>query len=173
VLTTKFTHRQSAAWGIVTEQRLEAVPDHYVSCLRTISNGDCQKLLTGIIAPRTFQYEHSDCDSEVWLNTVDSINLLTINCDTKKDVWASVAVGRGGRNYLQELRAKFHATAIYVPLHPEVTAVCMWLFTTAVQHSLDIWAGGNFLSVVLEVNTYKSMKNTVLDTCIWHFSRYI
>jgi hypothetical protein len=48
----------------------------------------------------------------------------------------------------------------------EVTAECLLLATTAVKHSLDNWAGGSFLRVVFEADTYKSMQNTVLDTRI-------
>jgi len=46
----------------------------------------------------------------------------------------------------------------------EVTAECLLLATTAVKHSLDNWAGGSFLRVVFEADTYKSMQITVLDT---------
>jgi hypothetical protein len=48
----------------------------------------------------------------------------------------------------------------------EVTAECLLLATTVVKHSLDNWAGGSFLHVVFEVDTFKSMQNTVLDTRI-------
>jgi hypothetical protein len=55
----------------------------------------------------------------------------------------------------------------------EVRAECVLLATTAVQDSLDNWAGGSFLLVVFKADTYRSMQNTVLDTRIRHFSRYI
>jgi len=55
----------------------------------------------------------------------------------------------------------------------EVTAECLLLATTGVKYSLDNWAGGSFLHVVFEADTYRSMENTILDTRIWHFSRYI
>jgi len=48
----------------------------------------------------------------------------------------------------------------------EVTAQCLLLATTAVKHSLDNWAGGSFLRGVFEVDTYKSMQNTIVDTHI-------
>jgi hypothetical protein len=55
----------------------------------------------------------------------------------------------------------------------EVTAECLLLAMTAVKHSLENCAGGSFLRVVFQANTYKSMQNTVLNTRMWHFSRYI
>jgi len=48
---------------------------------------------------------------------IDSINVLTINLDTEKDVSASFAIGRVGINLLRELKAYFHATAMYVPVY--------------------------------------------------------
>jgi len=55
----------------------------------------------------------------------------------------------------------------------EVTAECLLLATTAVKHSLDNWAGGSVTRMVLEADTHTSMQNTVLDTRISHYSRYI
>jgi len=55
----------------------------------------------------------------------------------------------------------------------EVTAECLLPATTAVEYSLDNWAGGSFLRVVFEADTYKSMQNTILDAHIWHFVRSI
>jgi len=46
------------------------------------------------------------------------------------------------------------------------------LAATAVKHSFDDWAGGCSLCMTFAVDTYKSMKNTVLDTYLT-FSRYI
>jgi hypothetical protein len=48
----------------------------------------------------------------------------------------------------------------------EVTVGWLLLATTAVKHSLDNWAGGSFLRVVFEADTYQSIQNTVLDTRI-------
>jgi hypothetical protein len=48
----------------------------------------------------------------------------------------------------------------------EVTAECLLLATTALKHSSDNWAGGSFLRVVFEADTYKGMQNSVLDTRI-------
>ena len=48
----------------------------------------------------------------------------------------------------------------------EVTAEYLLLATTAVKHSLDNWAGGSFLRVVFEADTYKGMQNSVLNTHI-------
>jgi hypothetical protein len=48
----------------------------------------------------------------------------------------------------------------------EVTPECLLLAATAVKHSLDNWAGGSFLRVVFEADTYKGMQNSVLDTRI-------
>jgi len=55
----------------------------------------------------------------------------------------------------------------------EVTAECSLLAPTVVKHSLDIWAGGRVLHMVFEPDIYKIMQNTILDTHIWHFSRFI
>ena len=48
----------------------------------------------------------------------------------------------------------------------EVTAECLLHATPAVKHSLNNWAGGSFLRVVFDVDTYKCMQNTVLDSRI-------
>jgi len=48
----------------------------------------------------------------------------------------------------------------------EITAECLLVATTAVKRLLDNWAGGSFLRVLFEADTYKSMQNTVLDTHI-------
>jgi hypothetical protein len=45
----------------------------------------------------------------------------------------------------------------------EMTAECLLLAVTGVKHSLDNWAGGSFLCVVSEADTYKSMQNTISD----------
>jgi len=39
----------------------------------------------------------------------------------------------------------------------EMTAECLLLAPTAVQHSLNYWAGGRFVYMIFEVNTYKSI----------------
>jgi hypothetical protein len=37
---------------------------------------------------------------------------------------------------------------------------------SAMKHSLDNWAGGRFLCMTIEGDTYKGMQNSVLDICI-------
>jgi hypothetical protein len=71
--------------------------------------------------------------------------------------------------------SKCNVTQLPYPFHftGEVTAECLLLATTAVKPSLNNWAGGSFLHVVFKADTYKSMLNTILDTHISHFSRYI
>jgi hypothetical protein len=45
----------------------------------------------------------------------------------------------------------------------KVTPECLLLAATGVKHSLGNCAGGSFLRVVFEADTYKGMQNSVLD----------
>jgi len=77
------------------------------------------------------------------------------------------------KRFLQNSKCNFTRRPYTSHFTDEVTAECLLLATTAVNHSLDNWAGGSFLIVGFEAHTYKSMRNTVLDTHIGHVIRYI
>jgi len=171
--TNKLTDRQSAARVLFAQQAHEVALDQYATSFRTLSNDNHQKLVTRLIFSCTYQYHHSHLESKVWLNTIDSSNVLTIYLHREKDLLHRSLSGMMAETFFKNSKCNFTWRPYTSHFTNDVTAECLLLGTTAVKHSLDNWAGGSFLYVVFEADTYKSVQNTVSDTRIWHFSWFI
>ena len=91
---------QSAGRGVFAEQSNDVGHDGYASSCQTLSNDDCEQLVPRLISPCIYWDHHSDNDCEVGLNSIDSMNVLTTNLDTEKDVSALFTIGHDRMNLL-------------------------------------------------------------------------
>jgi len=83
---------KSATPALIAEQTQAVAPNQYATIFHTLLINDSQQQATTLISSCILRYHHSVSESEVWLNTVDSIKVLTINLDTENDVVPLIVV---------------------------------------------------------------------------------
>ena len=148
------------------DQVCEVVHGLYANCIPTISNDDHQKLIACPLSQSIYWYHHSDCKTEVRLNSIDSVNVLTINLDSKKDISALFPVGEIAKSFFQNSKSKITRWPCTSDFIDKMTPEYLLLASTAAEYFLDNWTGDSFLHVAFEVDTYQSMQITSLDTHI-------
>lgn len=82
-LTTRIGHCQSAARAHFTNHVPEHVSKECTATYQPLSNNDHQNLLTTLICSWADRHYHLDCNSQVSLNTIDTMKVQTIALNTE------------------------------------------------------------------------------------------
>jgi len=116
-LPTKVTNCQSGARACFAKQNPECLPDQHLSNVQILSNNDLQTLVSRLIPPWSYWHFQLHCESEVWMNTSDALNILKIKFVNDEDVSALFTIRRDSKKDFHELTACSRMTAIYILLH--------------------------------------------------------
>jgi len=92
-----------SCWELFAQLGHTGVSDQYDTSFQILWNSNHQMLVTRLITPWSYWYHHSDCKSQVRLNTINSINFETINVDIKKELYTWFTIGHDGKNCFPEL----------------------------------------------------------------------